>query len=320
LSTLHLPSILTSVLPVLQPKNIINPASLLHATQEHHLREVCMHTLLRQLLAAMIGGAVAAGVMLVASNTGADALTSPGIALAQTSATISDTVGGITTGSTIDGVDADARKMINYQGQVFNPNTGAPYANAGLNFSFRLYNNPAGTNQVFREDRFVQTNVDGFFSTNIGDTGSFDNVYSIFNGQELYLRVFINNQELTPLQPISFVPYAFWSVHAHHLDNYDADDFPKIIAHGVINANGSRRSGENFNSFRTTVADAEVYIIDLEGVDEHSVDDYTTIVTPACASPAIVGIGSSVGDLVVDVWDQNGTRIQCTFQFMTLQK
>lgn len=265
-----------------------------------------MYTFLRQILIAVLGGVVAAGVMLFATNIERE----PRIALAQTSATV--------TGPSA--LDADARKAINYQGQVFNPNGGAPYANQGLNFSFRLYNNPAGTNQVFREDRFIQTNADGFFSTNIGDTGNFGDVYDIFNGQELYLRVYITDQELSPLQPITFVPYAFWSVHAHHLDNYDADDFPKIIAYGVINANGSRRSGEYFNSARGNVAGSTVYIIDLSRASNHSIDDYTTIVTPACASPAIVGIGSSEGDLIIDVWDQNGTRIECTFQFMTLEK
>ena len=271
-----------------------------------------MPTLLRQLFVAVLGGVVAAGVMLFANNIEPE----PRMALAQTNATITTS----TTSADPASLDADARKAINYQGQVFNPNGGAPYANAGLNFSFRIYNNPAGTNQVYREDRFIITNVDGFFSTNIGDTGNFGNVYNIFNGQELYLRVYINDQELGPLQPITFVPYAFWSIHAHHLDNYDADDFPKIIAQGVVNANGSRRSGDSFSSSLGNVAGANVYIISLDNASNHSIDDYTTIVTPACASPAIVGIGSSQGDLVVDMWNQNGDRITCTFQFMTLEK
>lgn len=270
-----------------------------------------MSTLLRHLFVAIVGGVTAATVMFFATNVEPE----PRIALAQTSTTITGA-----SDTTPAAIDADARKVINYQGQVFNPNGGAPYINTTLNFSFRLYSGPSGANEIYREDRQIVTNSDGFFNTNIGDLASFGDVQNIFNGQELYLGVFINNQELTPRQPITFVPYAFWSVRAHHLDNYDADDFPKIIAYGVINADGSRRSGEHFNSSRGPVAGQTVYIIDLVGVDNHSIDDYTTIVTPACASPAITGIGSSEGDLVVDVWDQNGQRITCTFQFMTLEK
>lgn len=273
-----------------------------------------MYTLLRQVFVAMLGGVVAAGVMLVANNVERE----PAIALAQTSATVTT----IPSASGTDAVDADARKAINYQGQVYNPNGGLPRANQGLNFSFRFYNNPAGTNQVYREDRFILTNADGFFSANIGDTGAGfgdGDVYEIFNGQELYLSVFINDQQLGPIQPITFVPYAFWSVQANHLDNYDSDDFPKIIAFGTINADGSRRSGERFNSSIQNVAGANVVVIDLEGVD-HSIEDYNTIVTPACGTPIHVGIGTSQGDMIVDIWDTNGNRFQCTIQFMTLEK
>ena len=267
-----------------------------------------MSAILRQLLVAMVGGVIAAAVLLVADGFEQK----PTVALAQTRATF-------TTPEGTDATDADARKMINYQGQVFNPNGGAPYVNTGLNFSFRLYNDSAGSNQIFREDRFVETNSDGFFSTNIGDTGNFGDVYQYFNGQELYLRVYINDQELGPIQPIAFVPYAFWSVHAHHLDNYDADDFPKIIAYGVVDGDGGKASGQHFSSKRDVVAGSTVYIIDLDRAS-HSIFDYTTIVTPACDAPVMTGVGTSNGDLLVDVWDPNGSRTTCRFEFMVLEK
>jgi hypothetical protein len=265
-----------------------------------------MYTPLRQLVIAVLGGVIAAGVLLVANHFERK----PHMALAQTSANLT---------STIASPDGDAVKAINYQGQVYNPNGGSPYANAGLNFSFRLYNNSSGTNQVYREDRFIKTNVDGFFSTNIGDTGSFGDVFNIFNGQELYLKVFINDQELTPIQPITFVPYAFWSVHAHHLDDWDADDFPKIMAYGVVNDDGGKASGQHFNSSLQNVAGSNVYVIDIDGID-HSINDYTTIVTPACARAVMFGVGTSSDDLVVDMFDANGGRTTCRFEFMVLRK
>jgi hypothetical protein len=262
-----------------------------------------MYPILRQVFVAILGGVVAAGVMLVANNFERK----PTIALAQTSVT------------SPSAVDADAKRVINYQGQVFDPNGGAPYANAGLNFSFRLYNNSSGTNQVYREDKFITTNADGFFNTNIGDTIDFGDPLNIFNGQELYLRVFINNQELGPIQPITFVPYALWARHAHHLDNYDSDDFPKIIAHGVVNDDGGKASGQHFNSSRQEVAGSTVYVLDVEGIN-HSINDFTTIVTPACDRAIMVGVGTTGGDLIVDTFDANGNRTTCRFEFMVLQK
>src|SRR5687768_12246235 len=114
-----------------------------------------MVTILRQVSIAILGGVVAAGVMLFAGNFAGTAQNTPQIALAQTSASM----------TVPDALDADARKVINYQGQVFNPANGLPYTNAPLNFSFRLYNDPAGSNQVYIENKFIQTNADGFFST-----------------------------------------------------------------------------------------------------------------------------------------------------------
>lgn len=270
-----------------------------------------MYTILRQFLVAILGGMVVAGVMLVTNSLAPEhADRKPSIALAQT------------TISTPTSVNAEAPHQINYQGQVFNPNGGAPYANTALNFSFRLYNNPAGTNQVFREDHFIVTNADGFFNANIGVGGGFNDSFSIFNGQELYLRVYINEQELGPIQPITFVPYAFWARHADMLDNYDTGDFPKLVAYGVVDNDGDRASGENFNSSRGVVDGADVYIIDLDDTD-HSIFDYTTIVTPACNRPVMFGVGTAGGgdrDLVVDMWDAAGNRTECRFEFMVLAK
>jgi hypothetical protein len=266
-----------------------------------------MLTYVRQLLVALLGGAMAAGILLVGNHVKPQ----PRIALAQTNVAVSEP----------SSPDADALKVINYQGQVFDPNTGEPIRGQGLNFSFRIYNDTEGDNQLFQDDQHILTNVDGFFNAQIGAPNKFggDELYRIFNGQELFLGVFINNQQLEPIQPITFVPYAFWSVHATHLDNYDADDFPKVIAHGVVNDDGGRASGDDFSSFRDDVAGVTVYLIDIDDVD-HSINDYTTIVTPACNRPVMTGVGTSDGLLIVDVWDANGTRTTCRFEFMVLEQ
>src|SRR5215203_3756529 len=146
-----------------------------------------MQTLLRQVFVAILGGVVAAGVMLAVNHY----RPGPNIALAQT--TISEVPATAPTG--VDAPNVDAKKMINYQGQVFNPNTGQPYVSAALNMTFSFWDAATDGSQLYTEDRFIQTNTDGFFSTNIGDTTDFnkDNTttYSLFNGQARYLQVSI---------------------------------------------------------------------------------------------------------------------------------
>ena len=124
------------------------------------------------------------------------------------------------------------------------------------------------------------------------------------------------------MQPITFVPYAMWARHANMLDRYNTDDFPKLIAYGVVENDGDRASGENFDSTRGPVNGAQVYIIDVGGI-QHSIFEYTTIVTPACNRPVMFGVGTAGGDerdLVVDMWDENGNRTECRFEFMVLAK
>jgi hypothetical protein len=280
-----------------------------------------MNTLLRQVFVAILGGVVAAGAMFAANHY----KPGPNIALAQTS--ISEVPANSPAG--VDAPDVDASKMINYQGQIFNPNSGQPFVGA-VNMRFSFWDSANGGTLQYSEDRNIITNSDGFFSTNIGSNTNFNfgntTTYSLFDGEALFLEVAtldaqLNPTPLGPRQPLTFVPFALWAVHAHHLDNWDADDFPKIVAHGVVNANGTKRSGERFSSTITEVGGQNgVYVISVEGHEDVTIENYNTIVTPACESPVFHGIGSSLGDLVVDIWNPNGQRVQCTFQFMVLQK
>lgn len=214
-------------------------------------------------------------------------------------------------------IDAGAAHYINYQGQLFNPNTNTPLANTAVNASFRLYGASNGTNELWRENKVVVTNVDGVFNTSLGDVVAFD--LDIFDGRELYLGIAINNELTNPLQRITYTVYAFWARQADNLGEYAERDFPKIVAYGVVDEDGDRESGYNFDSTRDLVADAEVYIIDIPGIS-HSINDFTTIITPACIRPVMFGVGTSAGDLVVDMWDQNGNRTTCRFEFMVLRR
>ncbi|HXF62229.1 MAG TPA: hypothetical protein VNK95_11470, partial [Caldilineaceae bacterium] len=215
-------------------------------------------------------------------------------------------------------IAAGAPHWIHYQGQLFNPNTNQPLANQAFNARFTLYNDRNGQSVAWRENKTITTNVDGLFNTQLGDTTALN--LSIFDGRELYLGVAINNEEPRPLQPIVYVPYAIWSRNADSLGGFGERDFAKIIAYGFVDDDGGRESGRGFNSFRAVVGGATVYVIDFDDIDDYDYREYTTLVTPACARPVMVGTGSSEGDLVVDIWDQNGNRTQCHFQFMTLRR
>jgi hypothetical protein len=216
-------------------------------------------------------------------------------------------------------INAGAPHFINYQGQLYNPNTNQPFVNDSLSVRFTIYRDAAGTQVAWQEDKFVATNADGFFNTALGDTNPFPDPYTIFKGDDLYLGVRVNNEELRPLQRIMYVPYAFWARSADKLGTYGARDFPKIKAYGVVNDDGSRASGSNFSSSRQLVGGEFVYVLDINGVN-HSINDYTSIITPACNRPVHIGVGSSQGDLVVDVWDTSGARTTCRFEVLVLER
>ena len=262
-----------------------------------------MFARLRPWIGVVIGAAIAVAVL-----TAADGMqpVKPVLAQSQTD---------------IVAVAAGAAHYIHYQGQLFNPNTGAPLANFAFSAAFRLYgtlnSDGSGANQLWAENKSITTNVDGLFNTNMGDAAGFNT--GIFDGRELYLAVAVNGEELRPLQRITYVPYAFWSRDADHLDGFSSNDFAKIVAYGFVDDDGDKESGRNFDSDRGTVDGDEVYIIDIDDVD-YEYREYTTLVTPACDRAVFVGTGSKDGDLLVDTWDRDGNRTECRFQFVTLRR
>ena len=262
-----------------------------------------MSAIIRQLLGIGIGVALTAAVLTW--GNGPSSIT-PVLAQSQTE---------------IVSTTAGAAHYIHYQGQLFNPNANTPLTNFGFNASFRLYatlnSDGTGSNQLWVEDKFLTTNVDGLFNTDIGDTNTLN--LDIFDGRELYLAVAVNGEELHPIQRITYVPYALWARNTDHFDGFSSDQFAKIVAYGFVDDNGGKQSGRNFSSSRDVVAGDEVYVIQIDDVD-YQYRQYTTLVTPACDRPIFVGTGSSDGNLLVDTWDHNGTRTRCRFQFVTLRR
>ena len=65
--------------------------------------------------------------------------------------------------------------------------------------------NAPASNAVWSESKNVST-VRGVFSTMLGDTAALQP--SIFNGQDLWLGMTVNGEELAPRQQAQYVPFA----------------------------------------------------------------------------------------------------------------
>ena len=266
-----------------------------------------MPTIFRQVTGLLLGAVITLAIMTVAD------------AFAQEDAATESAPTAVNT------ISADAALTIHYQGQLFDPNSNLPRANGAFNGSFRFFTLPSGGTNLWVEDKVINTNVDGIFNTRLGDTNPFPNPTALFNGQALWLEIVLNGEVTTPRQPINYVPYAMWARNSSFSNNANtvvgigALDLPRIVAYGVVNDDGSRASGRDFNSSYTTVDGAPLYQIDIPSIT-HSINNYTTIITPACIRPVHVGVGTANGDLLVDMWDINGTRTQCRFEFMVLAR
>jgi hypothetical protein len=99
--------------------------------------------------------------------------------------------------------------ILNYQGRLVDPATGNAKPNGTYPMVFRLYNSPVGGAVLWTETKSI-TLTNGFFSTLLGDTASFN--LSQFDGQSLWLGITVNaDPELTPRLQLAAVPYAFYA-------------------------------------------------------------------------------------------------------------
>jgi len=211
----------------------------------------------------------------------------------------------------VDSVDA-TRKFINYQGQLFNPGTGStPIGSTPFNMGFALYRDENGSTLLWSENQSITTNPDGTFNALLGSINPLSD--SIFTGEEIFLGVSVNGQGTSPLQLVSYVPYAWWSRNADKLNGFGASDFTRSLAAGFVDSN-CNGSGSGWRAYRDFVSGAYVCLVDISGVDFNH-RNFAAQVTPSCARPVMVGTGSSQGDMIIDIWDRYGNRTQCDVSF-----
>src|SRR5512138_2809273 len=116
-----------------------------------------------------------------------------------------------------------AQPKLHYQGRLLDPTSGAPKADGTYTMLFGLYTASTGGSPLWTESKDVTVSR-GIFSTLLGDTTPFD--ISLFNGQDLWLGNSVGGDpQMTPRQPLAYVPYALYAYNADQVDGYQASAF-----------------------------------------------------------------------------------------------
>jgi len=210
--------------------------------------------------------------------------------------------------SSIDVVDAPnaAARIIQYQGVLLTP-AGVQQPSGTKSIIFKLYQD--NTTMVYQQQINVVV-AEGFFSAEIGPLDP--NLFT----QQLYIGVQVGNDaEMTPRQPLRFVPYAMYAETARTATMFRS--------YGVVNADGSKRNGVKFTSSIINNFDGgPAFNIDIG--ERYNFSDYVTNVTPiytnanSCDRALTVSTTSSNDRLIVVMFDRDGNRKLCNFSFSVL--
>ncbi len=251
--------------------------------------------------AALVGAALVSVIFLAARAWAQDA---PAATDAPASVMqLSDTT--VTFADSVDAINAP-ETSIQYQGVLLRPD-GTAQPSGTYTMFFRLYQ---GSGTVVYQLQLPVVVVEGFFSVAIGPMDP-----NIFSNQ-LWLGVTVNNDpEMTPRQPLRYVPYA---MHARV-----ADITTMFRSYGVVNADGTKQAGFQFTSSIINNFDGgPAFSIDVG--EDYNLNDYVSNVTPiytnanSCDRAVTVSTTSSNGRLIVVMFDSNGSRKLCKFSFSTI--
>lgn len=229
---------------------------------------------------------------------------------------------------------------LHYQGRLLDPANGAPKADGLYTMIFNVYTAPVGGSLLWTEIKSV-TVTKGIFSTLLGDTTAFDP--AIFNGQDLWLGMSVGaDPEMTPRQPLAYVPYAIYADSAAHaasattastainadkLDNLHSSSFslsththsilPQAFGY-VARTEPYLRSGYNIDSVAWNT-DYNRWEITLTGF-YYSIDDIAVATTlgdaTSCAAGTTIRTTSVDGKLLVYHVNSTGSKIKCSYHFV----
>lgn len=109
--------------------------------------------------------------------------------------------------------DAPAPLVLNYQGRLADPLTGAAKPDGAYQMVFALYDVESGGAALWTESRDV-TVKNGLFSIRLGEITAFP-APTIFDGRALWLAITVGaDPQATPRLPVSFVAYAMYANYA----------------------------------------------------------------------------------------------------------
>ncbi|MGL4649163.1 MAG: hypothetical protein ACRC1H_07130 [Caldilineaceae bacterium] len=252
---------------------------------------------MRTLVSMAAGGALVVIVLLAArayAQEGATPTSISGGAVVEQATAPQNTI--------VDATTAVVRTFT-YQGVLLNSQN-APVPNGTYAMVLTLYRD--NTTAIWQETQNA-TVIDGFFSVRLGSVVALP--LDEFVDRQMWLGVRVGaDAEMTPRQPLTQVPYAFVSERLNQFRSY-----------GVVNADGSRRNGFRFDS--SLNQGGNFYLIDIKETYNNS--DYVTLVTPISSGDGCVGsvspvINGSNGQLLVELFGANGSRVRCPFQFQVL--
>lgn len=104
------------------------------------------------------------------------------------------------------GIAGVTQPLLQYQGRLTDPGTGAPKPDGTYSMSFRIYDVDVGGSALWTEIKDVGVQ-DGVFSTILGDVTTLD--HDLFSGQELWLGIKVGTDaEAAPRQLVLPVAYA----------------------------------------------------------------------------------------------------------------
>jgi len=233
--------------------------------------------------------------------------------------------------------------QIHYQARLVDPSTGLPKRDGTYSVTFAIYDVATRGSPRWSETQSLRVS-DGMLSAVLGSVTPMDPM--MFYGNDRWLGVTVGQDlEMTPRQPIAYVPYAVYAYHSSYADQASmaadattADDCDTVdgkhashfapsnhshdyepIAYGFVNSDGTPVSGSGNYS-----------IVWHESVGRYdiTIDDYYYYAPDAVCQLSLAGSsvecpgGTSIredslyGKLLVRITESDGSGRQCPFNFI----
>ena len=272
-----------------------------------------MRTLVRQGLSFLAGGLIVAAVVFYGSQANAQLGADSAESAEQDKPQLVNVV-------------LDSTPRLKYQGQLLD-SSGQPKSGT-FNMTFTIYDE--STVVKWQETRDIPVNPDGIFSAQLGANNSIlvDNGGNTLfpTGENRYLGVTIAGETIGSPELVNYVPLA---TNTALFDGKSRDYFAEAKfgarSFGVVEKDGSKKSGLHFTSGRIGIGTYEIEVkkgsSSSDGTYNYNLNNFTTVVTTIrngdCNFPTTVNTNSDNGKLVVQTYrSTDGAAVDCKFHFV----